>query len=90
MRYSLPNSPIMVHQPSGGYQGQATDIMIHAEQTLKIKKRLNEIYSEHSGQPIEVGRGGAGARPLHDPRGGQGLGPIDEIVSKRDVPAKAA
>jgi ATP-dependent Clp protease protease subunit len=43
MRFSLPNASIMVHQPSGGYQGQATDIMIHAEQTLKIKKRLNEI-----------------------------------------------
>ena len=54
MRYSLPNSSIMVHQPSGGYQGQATDIMIHAEQTLKIKKRLNEIYAHHSGQPVEV------------------------------------
>ena len=44
MRYSLPNSRIMVHQPSGGYQGQATDIMIHAEETLILKKRLNEIY----------------------------------------------
>src|SRR6478609_6970943 len=51
MRGSLPNSSIMVHQPSGGYQGQATDIMIHAQQTLKIKKRLNEIYAKHSGQP---------------------------------------
>ena len=44
MRFSLPNSRIMVHQPSGGYQGQATDIMIHAEEKLKLKKRLNEIY----------------------------------------------
>ena len=56
MRFSLPNASIMVHQPSGGYQGQATDIMIHAEQTLKIKKRLNEIYPKHSGQPSRWSR----------------------------------
>ncbi len=54
MRYSLPNSRIMVHQPSGGYQGQATDIMIHAEETLKLKKRLNEIYVKHTGQSLKT------------------------------------
>ena len=53
MRYSLPNSRIMVHQPSGGYQGQATDIMIHAAETQKLKTRLNEIYAKHSGQTVK-------------------------------------
>src|SRR5499433_3536415 len=50
MRFSLPNSRIMVHQPSGGFQGQATDIMLHAQEILNLKKRLNEIYVKHTGQ----------------------------------------
>ena len=51
MRFSLPNSRIMVHQPSGGYQGQASDIMIHAQETQKIKDKLIQIYVHHTGQP---------------------------------------
>src|SRR5256885_2967879 len=51
MRFTLPNSRIMVHQPSGGFQGQATDIMLHAQEILNLKKRLNEIYVKHTGQP---------------------------------------
>ena len=54
MRYSLPNSRIMLHQPSGGFQGQASDIERHAEDIIKTKHRLNEIYAKHTGQPIEV------------------------------------
>lgn len=54
MRFSLPNSRIMVHQPSGGYQGQATDIMIHARETEALKARLNEIYVNHTGQKLET------------------------------------
>ena len=54
MRFSLPNSQIMVHQPSGGYQGQATDIMIHARNTQALKKRLNEIYVAHTGQDYDT------------------------------------
>ncbi len=54
MRSTLPNSRIMVHQPSGGYQGQATDIMIHARETQALKDRLNEIYVKHTGQDIET------------------------------------
>jgi len=54
MRYTLPNSRIMVHQPSGGYQGQATDIMIHARETENLKRRLNEIYVEHTGQDYDT------------------------------------
>src|SRR6266404_3615692 len=53
MRFSLPNSRIMVHQPSGGFQGQATDIMLHAQEILNLKKRLNEIYVKHTGQPLK-------------------------------------
>src|SRR6202163_543057 len=53
MRFALPNSRIMLHQPSGGFQGQATDIMLHAQEILNIKKRLNEIYVYHTGQPLK-------------------------------------
>ena len=54
MRYSLPNSNIMVHQPSGGYQGQASDILIHAEFTRKLRERLNQIYVKHCGQSLKA------------------------------------
>jgi ATP-dependent Clp protease, protease subunit len=54
MRFALPNASIMVHQPSGGYQGQATDIMIHAQFTERLKRRLNEIYVKHTGQDYEA------------------------------------
>ena len=53
-RYALPNSEVMIHQPLGGTQGQATDIQIHAERIIKMKKKLNQILSERSGQPLEV------------------------------------
>src|SRR5437667_5347062 len=53
LRFALPNARIMVHQPSGGFQGQATDIMLHAQEILNLKKRLNEIYVRHTGQPIK-------------------------------------
>ena len=53
MRFALPNSRIMLHQPSGGFQGQATDIMLHAQEILNIKKRLNEIYVKHTGQTLK-------------------------------------
>ena len=52
-RFALPHSRIMVHQPSAGYQGQATDISIHAKETLELKARLNEIMAKHTGQPVE-------------------------------------
>ena len=53
MRFALPNARIMLHQPSGGFQGQATDIMLHAQEILNLKKRLNEIYVKHTGQAIK-------------------------------------
>ena len=53
MRFALPNARIMVHQPSGGFQGQATDIMLHAQEILNLKKRLNEIYVKHTGATLK-------------------------------------
>jgi ATP-dependent Clp protease protease subunit len=90
LRYSLPNSSIMVHQPSGGYQGQATDIMIHAEQTLKIKKRLNEIYSKHSGQPVDVVEAALERDRYMSPEEALEWGHIDHIVEKRELEALKA
>lgn len=54
MRHSLPNARVMVHQPSGGTQGQATDIQIQAEEILKLKKLINHLYVKHTGQPIST------------------------------------
>ena len=73
MRFALPNARIMVHQPSGGYQGQVTDIMIHARESEALKRRLNEIYVQHTGQPYEAVEQGSGARQLHDRRGRPGI-----------------
>jgi ATP-dependent Clp protease protease subunit len=53
LRFALPNARIMVHQPSGGFQGQATDIALHAQEILNLKARLNEIYEKHTGQPVK-------------------------------------
>ncbi len=53
-RYALPNSRVMIHQPLGGFQGQASDIQIHAQEILTIKQKLNKLLAEHSGQPLEV------------------------------------
>jgi ATP-dependent Clp protease protease subunit len=85
MRFSLPNSRIMVHQPSGGYQGQATDIMIHAEETLKLKRRLNEIYVQHTGQTYEKVEAGLERDNFMDAEQAKDWGLIDEIVSSRTV-----
>jgi ATP-dependent Clp protease, protease subunit len=54
LRFALPNARIMLHQPSGGFQGQATDIMLHAQEILNVKKRLNEIYVKHTGQQLQT------------------------------------
>ncbi len=85
MRFSLPNSRIMVHQPSGGYQGQATDIMIHAEETLKLKKRLNEIYVYHTGQKLKAVEAALDRDNFMSPEEGKKWGLIDEIVANREV-----
>ncbi|MDF0599190.1 ATP-dependent Clp protease proteolytic subunit [Psychromarinibacter sp. C21-152] len=85
MRFALPNARIMVHQPSGGYQGQATDIMIHAEETQKLKKRLNEIYSKHSGQPVEAVEAALERDNFMSPQEALEWGHLDEIVESRSA-----
>ena len=83
MRYSLPNSRIMVHQPSGGYQGQATDIMIHAQETQKLKHRLNEIYGKHTGQPVKKIEAALERDNFMSPEDAKEWGLIDEILDSR-------
>jgi len=85
MRYSLPNSRIMVHQPSGGFQGQATDIMIHAKETQSLKDRLNQIYHEHTGQAIEAVEQALERDRFMTAEDAKDWGLIDEIVEKRSV-----
>lgn len=89
-RYSLPNSRIMVHQPSGGFQGQATDIEIHAKEILSIRQRLNEIYSHHTGQPVEAIADALERDKFYTPEDAQAFGLIDEVVSRRVAPDTAA
>ncbi|MBD3678619.1 MAG: ATP-dependent Clp protease proteolytic subunit [Rhodobacteraceae bacterium] len=84
MRFSLPNSRIMVHQPSGGYQGQATDIMIHARETQKLKDRLNQIYEHHTGQEFKAVEAALERDNFMSPEEAQAWGLIDEIVDNRD------
>ncbi|WP_425049315.1 ATP-dependent Clp protease proteolytic subunit [Psychromarinibacter sp. S121] len=86
MRFALPNARIMVHQPSGGYQGQATDIMIHANETQKLKQRLNEIYSKHSGQPVEAVEAALERDNFMSPQEALEWGHLDEIVESRAQP----
>jgi ATP-dependent Clp protease protease subunit len=83
MRFSLPNSRIMVHQPSGGYQGQATDIMIHARETQKLKDRLNEIYVRHTGQDLATVEAALERDNFMSPEQAKDWGLIDEIVESR-------
>jgi ATP-dependent Clp protease protease subunit len=83
MRFSLPNSRVMVHQPSGGYQGQATDIMIHARETQKLKTRLNEIYVKHTGNTLEQVEEGLERDNFMSPEEAKDWGLIDEIVENR-------
>jgi len=87
MRSSLPNSSIMVHQPSGGYQGQATDILIHAQYTERLKKRLNEIYVDHTGQDYDTVHKALERDNFMSAKEAKGFGLIDHIYEKRPEPA---
>jgi ATP-dependent Clp protease protease subunit len=87
LRYALPNSRIMVHQPSGGFEGKATDIMIHAAETLAVKKRLNEIYVKHTGQSYEAVEAALERDRYMGPEDARDWGLIDEIVTRREVEA---
>ena len=82
-RFSLPNSRIMVHQPSAGFQGQATDIEIHANEVLSLKKRLNEIYSKHTGQSVDDIKSALERDNFMTADVAQTFGLIDQVVEKR-------
>ena len=83
-RFSLPNSRIMVHQPSAGFQGQATDIEIHANEVLSLKKRLNEIYSKHTGKSVDEIKTSLERDNFMTPENAKDFGLIDKVVEKRD------
>ena len=82
-RFSLPNSRIMVHQPSAGFQGQATDIEIHANEVLSLKKRLNEIYSKHTGKSVDEIKVALERDNFMTADNAKAFGLIDQVVEKR-------
>ena len=84
-RYCLPNSRIMIHQPSGGFQGQASDIEIHAREILKLRERLNEIYVKHTGQKLKAVENGMDRDNFMDPEQALEFGIVDEVVTERPV-----
>ena len=83
-RFSLPNSRIMVHQPSAGFQGQATEIEIHANEVLSLKKRLNEIYSKHTGKTVDEIKSALERDNFMTPDNAKSFGLIDKVVEKRE------
>ena len=83
MRFALPNARIMVHQPSGGFQGQASDIMIHAQEILNVRKRLNEIYVRHTGQPIKKIEEALERDQFFTADGAKEFGLVDKVIEKR-------
>ena len=83
-RFSLPNSRIMVHQPSAGFQGQATDIEIHANEVLSLKKRLNEIYSKHTNKSVEEIKTALERDKFMTPENAKDFGLIDKVVVSRE------
>jgi len=82
-RYALPNAKIMVHQPSGGFQGQATDIEIHAREIIKTRSRLNDIYAKHTGQTLKAVENAMERDTFMDAEEAKSFGLIDEVVDKR-------
>jgi len=83
MRYSLPNSRIMIHQPSGGFQGQATDIEIHAKEILSLKARLNQIYVKHTGQKLATVEKNMERDNFMNSEAAKEFGLVDQIIEKR-------
>jgi len=84
-RFALPNSRIMLHQPSGGFEGQATDIEIHAREILSLRQRLNEIYRSHTGQPIATIEENLERDKFLTPEDAKEFGLIDEVVTSRTI-----
>jgi ATP-dependent Clp protease protease subunit len=87
MRHALPNARIMLHQPSGGFQGQATDIMLHAAEILALKKRLNEIYVHHTGQALKTIEDALERDKFLTAEGAKEFGIVDTVIEKRPVEA---
>ena len=87
-RYALPNARIMVHQPSGGAQGQATDIEIQAREILSLRKRLNELYVRHTGQPIEAIERKLERDTYMSAEEARDFGLVDQVVENRPIPAE--
>jgi ATP-dependent Clp protease, protease subunit len=83
LRFALPNARVMVHQPSGGFQGQATDIMVHAQEILNLKKRLNEIYVKHTGQPLKKIEDALERDMFLTADAAKDFGIIDKVIDKR-------
>ena len=90
LRFALPNARVMVHQPSGGFQGQATDIMLHAQEILNLKKRLNEIYVKHTGQPIKRIEDALERDYFLTAETAKEFGLIDKVIEKRPEEPGAA
>lgn len=89
-RYALPHSRIMMHQPSGGFQGQATDIEIHAREILNLKARLNQIYVDHTGKSLEVIEQNIERDNFLSPEDAKEFGLIDDVVSTRPTDGESA
>ena len=91
MRFALPNARIMVHQPSGGFQGQATDIMLHAQEILNLKKRLNEIYVKHTGQSLKKIEDALERDYFLTADMAKDFGLVDKVIDKRleELPVKS-
>jgi ATP-dependent Clp protease protease subunit len=83
LRFALPNARIMVHQPSGGFQGQATDIMLHAQEILNLKKRLNEIYMKHTGQTLKKIEDALERDYFLTAEAAKDFGIVDKVIDKR-------
>ncbi|MCM5552324.1 ATP-dependent Clp protease proteolytic subunit [Pleomorphomonas sp. NRK KF1] len=86
MRFSLPNARIMVHQPSGGFRGQAADIMLHAQEILKLKRRLNQIYVQHTGRDLAAVEEALERDNFMDAEAAKAFGLVDDVIAKRSVP----
>jgi len=88
-RFALPHSRIMLHQPLGGFQGQAADIEIHAKEILKMREELNQIYVRHTGQPIEKIRHDTDRDFFLSGEEAKSYGLVDEVITRRDIAASA-
>jgi len=89
-RYCLPNSRVMLHQPIGGFQGQAADIAIHAREILEIRERLNKIYAKQSGQSLETIEKTMDRDSFMTAQAAKDFGLIDDVVTERPLPSEAA